>query len=103
MAADRPDNARAALQTCRAALRASPPLASDELRLAEVIAALARLTPDSPAFTDEAMTALRAAVAAGPVEAAAVRKNPHFDALKDCKDFRGLLWQLERKAQLGRK
>jgi serine/threonine-protein kinase len=103
-AADRPDDARATLQTCRAALRALPRRsAGDELRLAEVAAALARLTPDSSAFTDEAMAALRAAVAAGPVEAAALAKNPHFAVLKERTDFRGLLWQLERKAQVGRK
>jgi len=104
-AAARPDDARATLQTCRAALWAVPRRSSgDEVRLAEVTAALARLTPDSSAaLDDEAMAALRAAVTAGPVEAAALARNPHFAALKDRKDFRGLLWQLERKNQFGTK
>lgn len=102
-AADRPDDARAALQTGRAALMALPRRGvGDELRLAEVTAALARLTPAATAaLADEAMAALRAAVAAGPVEPAALGKNPHFAVLKDHKDFLGLLWQLERKAQVG--
>jgi serine/threonine-protein kinase len=102
-AADRPDDARATLQTCRAALQALPRRAAgDEVRLAEVTAALARLTPDSAAtLAAEAMASLRAAAAAGRVEAAALVRNPHFAVLKERTDFRGLLWQLERKAQVG--
>jgi serine/threonine-protein kinase len=101
-AAARPDDARATLQTCRAALLALPRRsAADELRRAEVTAALARLTPDTPALADEAMAALQAAHAAGPLDPAALTANPRFAALKGRDDFRGLLREPDPKDKSG--